>query len=117
MGAQMADLRSHTQSRSGLFSLFRPVLVCLSPNDREEGSTARWVNPESPLRPAVALPFVVGGVGGDQSPKAFVAHTFFVEVRVDGHHERRLAPVGKPTWSPRAQGLRLATQIIDFDPS
>jgi len=84
---------------------------------REEGSTARWVNPVSPLRPAVALSFVVGGVGGDQSPKAFLAHTFFVEVRVDGHHERRLAPVGKPTWSPRAQGLRLATQIIDFDPS
>ena len=31
MGAQMADLRSPPQSRSGLFSLFRPVLVCLSP--------------------------------------------------------------------------------------
>ena len=55
---------------------------------RDEGSTARWVNPVSPLRPAVALSFVVGGgVGGDQSPKAFLAHTFFVEVRVDGHHE------------------------------
>ena len=33
--------------------------MCLSPNDREEGSTARWVNPESPLRPAVALSFVL----------------------------------------------------------
>ena len=45
--------------------------------DREEDSTARWVGLESPSRPAVALSFVCGDVGGDQSPKVLLAHPPF----------------------------------------
>ena len=77
MGAQMADLRSPPQSRSGLSLFFGLFLVCLPFRDREEDSTARWVGLESPSRPAVALSFVCGDVGGDQSPKVLLAHTPF----------------------------------------
>ena len=63
MRAQMADLRSPPQSRSGLFLFFGLILVCLSPLHEggfvEEDSTARWVGLESPSRPAVALSFFV----------------------------------------------------------
>ena len=58
----------HSRDRGGLwgFSLiFGLSVVPLPFRDREEDSTARWVDCESPLRPAAALSFIGGDVGGD----------------------------------------------------
>ena len=68
----------------------------------EEGSTARWVNPESPSRPAVALSFFVVMLVVINHQKYFLpTHllTILALVHVDGHHGWRLA-FSKPAWCP-----------------